>query len=234
MIPLEDQVCFGVRRGRLSPRKEERGCLPRRIIKRCILSCSAPASRPPACCGRPSRKPSRRPCGPTRRRWNWNLSVIAHAMPPPLSRGGLGSRMKVDLFAKGSPVRKDSPGRGRWHASAERGTAVERMRDGEGKAVSQEQRNTAIETLFVRVRVSLCFSFSSVGLALSGADAPAVPLFGFAIFPRPGEIFPKGGEPLAKPETLRGLPRPLTLGEVALRSNDGEGKDAENKARNLE
>lgn len=28
---------------------------------------------------------------------------------------------------------------------------------------------------------------------LSGADAPAVPLFGFAIFPRPGEIFPKGG-----------------------------------------
>ena len=52
---------------------------------------------------------------------------------------------------------------------------------------------TAIETLFVRVRVSLCFSFSSVGLALSGADAPAVPLFGFAIFPRPGEIFPKGG-----------------------------------------
>ena len=52
---------------------------------------------------------------------------------------------------------------------------------------------TAIRTLFVRVRVSLCFSFSSVGLALSGADAPAVPLFGFAIFPRPGEIFPKGG-----------------------------------------
>mgnify|MGYP003156424005 len=50
-----------------------------------------------------------------------------------------------------------------------------------------------MRTLFVRVRVSLCFSFSSVGLALSGADAPAVPLFGFAIFPRPGEIFPKGG-----------------------------------------
>ena len=50
-----------------------------------------------------------------------------------------------------------------------------------------------MRTLFVRVRVSLCFSFSSAGLALSGADAPAVPLFGFAIFPRPGEIFPKGG-----------------------------------------
>ena len=56
------------------------------------------------------------------------------------SRGGFGipSRFpananrfhrKRNLFAKGSPARKDSPGRGRWHASAERGTAVERMRD---------------------------------------------------------------------------------------------------------
>ena len=34
---------------------------------------------------------------------------------------------------------------------------------------------------------------------------------------------------MAKPETLRGLPRPLTLGEVALRSNDGEGKDTNNQ-----
>ena len=33
---------------------------------------------------------------------------------------------KRNLFAKGSPGRKDSPGRGRWHASAERGTAGER------------------------------------------------------------------------------------------------------------
>ena len=30
------------------------------------------------------------------------------------------------------------------------------------------------------------------------------------------------GEPLAKPEALQGLPRPLLQGEVALRSNDGE------------
>ena len=35
---------------------------------------------------------------------------------------------------------------------------------------------------------------------------------------------PLVGEPLAKPFTLRGLPKPLPLGEVALRSNDGEGK----------
>ena len=32
------------------------------------------------------------------------------------------------------------------------------------------------------------------------------------------------GEPLAKPITLHGLPKPLPLGEVALRSNDGEGR----------
>ena len=30
---------------------------------------------------------------------------------------------KLALFAKGSPARKDSPGRGRWHESAERGAA---------------------------------------------------------------------------------------------------------------
>ena len=30
------------------------------------------------------------------------------------------------------------------------------------------------------------------------------------------------GEPLAKPNALRGLPRPLLLGEVAMRSIDGE------------
>ena len=36
---------------------------------------------------------------------------------------------KTSRNAKASPTRKDSPGRGRWHASAERGTAVERMRD---------------------------------------------------------------------------------------------------------
>ena len=29
---------------------------------------------------------------------------------------------------------------------------------------------------------------------------------------------------MAKPQTLHGLPKPLTLGEVALRSNDGEGE----------
>ena len=35
-------------------------------------------------------------------------------------------------------------------------------------------------------------AFTGSRLALSGADAPAAPPFGFAIFPRPGEVFPKG------------------------------------------
>ena len=35
---------------------------------------------------------------------------------------------------------------------------------------------------------------------------------------------PLVGEPLAKPFTLRGLPRPLPLGEVARHRRDGEGK----------
>ena len=43
-----------------------------------------------------------------------------------------------------------------------------------------------------------------------------VPPFGFAIFPRRGGSLSKG-EPLAKPYTLQGLPKPLTLGEVASR-----------------
>ena len=38
------------------------------------------------------------------------------------------------------------------------------------------------------------------------------------------------GEPLAKPVTLCGLPRPLPLGEVDLRSKDGEGEDTNRSA----
>ena len=37
------------------------------------------------------------------------------------------------------------------------------------------------------------------------------------IFPRTGGSLSSKGEPLAKPQTLYGLPKPLTLGEVALR-----------------
>ena len=42
--------------------------------------------------------------------------------------------------------------------------------------------------------------------------------------PSPSVTAPPKGEPLAKPFTLRGLPKPLPLGEVAMRSIDGEGK----------
>ncbi len=51
------------------------------------------------------------------------------------------------------------------------------------------------------------------GLALSGANAPALPK----------------GEPLAVPADFISLPRPLPLGEVDLRSKDGEGEQAKVK-----
>ena len=41
------------------------------------------------------------------------------------------------------------------------------------------------------------------------------------------------GEPLAKPETLQGLPRPLLPGEVAMRSIDGEVVQREDPERAL-
>ena len=53
-----------------------------------------------------------------------NLSVIAYAMPPLLVGEALAVRIKHNFFAKGSPTRKDSPGRGRWHIRARKGTAV--------------------------------------------------------------------------------------------------------------
>ena len=62
---------------------------------------------------------------------------------------------------------------------------------------------------------------------VEGADETSLPLDSRPLLaftrhlPRPGESF-LVGEPLAKPETLRGLPRPPLQGEVALRSNDGE------------
>ena len=36
--------------------------------------------------------------------------------------------------------------------------------------------------------------------------------------------FSQGGEPLAKPKCFSAMPKPLTLGEVASRSDDGEGE----------
>ena len=52
------------------------------------------------------------------------------------------------------------------------------------------------------------------GLALSGADAPAPPKW----------------EPLAVSADFIVMPRPLPLGEVDLRSKDGEGELAKTKA----
>ena len=133
----------------------------------------------------------------------YNLSVNADALPPPLVGEALADRKvfanRHTLIANELSLPRD-PLVGKTPPAGGGGTQVpkgERLSsECETERLYEEQLHlelTAIETLFVRVRVSLCFSFSSVGLALSGADAPAVPLFGFAIFPRPGEIFPKGG-----------------------------------------
>ena len=56
-------------------------------------------------------------------------------------------------------------------------------------------------------------AFKDSILALSGANAPALPK----------------GEPLAVPADFISLPRPLPLGEVDLRSKDGEGEQAKVK-----
>ena len=53
------------------------------------------------------------------------------------------------------------------------------------------------------------------------------PLFGFAIFPNRGKSVK--GRTFGKTGSFAVLPKPLTLGEVALRSNDGEGKAVDNQ-----
>ena len=94
-----------------------------------------------------------------------------------------------------------------------------RSRDGEGKDADKKQKTQRYKPCLSEASYRCAFVFYFAGLALSGAGAPALPK----------------GEPLAKRfrfiEThsvlreLYELPKPLTLGEVALRSNDGEGKD---------
>ena len=70
-----------------------------------------------------------------------NLSV-SHPLDSSPGRRALGKEVLLRLIevcrktsrnAKASPTRKDSPGRGRWHASAERGQwhRAKRSRDGE-------------------------------------------------------------------------------------------------------
>ena len=133
----------------------------------------------------------------------YNLSVNADALPPPLVGEALADRkvfanrhtlIANELSLPRAPLVGKTPPAGGGGTQVPKGERL--SSECETERLYEEQLHlelTAMRTLFVRVRVSLCFSFSSAGLALSGADAPAVPLFGFAIFPRPGEIFPKGG-----------------------------------------
>ena len=93
---------------------------------------------------------------------------------------------KTSRTAKASPTRKDSPGRGRWHASAERGQwhrAKRRCRRG---CTEQHLRYPA------HSKGVLCPT------SQSRIRSPAVPLSALAChLPRPGESF-LAGEPLAK------------------------------------
>ena len=137
----------------------------------------------------------------------YNLSVNADALPPPLVGEALADRkvfanrhtlIANELSLPRAPLVGKTPPAGGGGTQVPKGERL--SSECETERLYEEQLHlelTAMRTLFVRVRVSLCFSFSSAGLALSGADAPAVPLFGFAISPDRGKSFPKG-EPLAK------------------------------------
>ena len=106
----------------------------------------------------------------------------------------------------------------------EGGKVARRSRDGEGKDADKKQKTQRYKPCLSETSYRCAFVFYFAGLALSGAGAPALPK----------------GEPLAKrfrsPKTLLrasgdnsrpcGMPKPLTLGEVARRSRDGEGKGA--------
>ena len=65
---------------------------------------------------------------------------------------------------------------------------------------------------------ALCRKFTE----LDSLQRAGFPLYNLSVSLR--STAPRVGEPLAKPFTLRGLPKPLPLGEVAMRSIDGEGK----------
>ena len=71
---------------------------------------------------------------------------------------------------------------------------------------------------------------------LAGSPSQSMPV-GLARFPLlsltrhlppAGGSLSSKGEPLAVPANVISLPRPLPLGEVDLRSKDGEGEDADN------
>ena len=82
--------------------------------------------------------------------------------------------------------------------------------------------STTSQSHFVRqgrvAAPSVCFAAARILLAAAPTAPPCFRRW------RRSSPLPLVGEPLAKPFTLRGLPRPLLLGEVARRRRDGEGK----------
>ena len=130
-------------------------------------------------------------------------------MPPPLSGEALAVRTvsfpantkqfhrKRNLFAKGSPGRKDSPGRGRWHASAERGTAVE-QRETERARLFPKSKETQRSKLCLSESVYRCvFLFPLSDSPSQALTRQLFPFLALPFSPDRGKSFPKG-EPLAK------------------------------------
>ena len=104
--------------------------------------------------------------------------------------------------------------------------------DGEGKPGTKEHLHSDKHWLLIESSYRCVFVLSQRPCPLRrSAPAPpkgelacrsGFPSYNLSVSLR--STAPLVGEPLAKPFTLRGLPKPLPLGEVALRSNDGEGK----------
>ena len=70
--------------------------------------------------------------------------------------------------------------------------------------------------------ISIFQAFSLYNLSVSLPLDSRLPSVAYATSPSGRRESFLVGEPLAKPETLRGLPRPPLQGEVAMRSIDGE------------
>ena len=75
------------------------------------------------------------------------------------NRRGLGSRIQLAGYARGSPVRKDSPGRGRWRKSARRGTAGEpkaRLRGLSRRSLPYRTVNALANGMKALVNICIC------------------------------------------------------------------------------
>ena len=130
------------------------------------------------------------------------------ALPPPLTRGGLGSRVKLAGYARGSPTR----------GAGER-SETERLDEGEPdrEPLLDSTSPSLLRNATARVAApSVCCAVARILLAAAPTATPCFRRW------RRSSPLPLVGEPLARRQSFaecQGLP---SVGEVALRSNDGE------------